>query len=424
MTLRETLLSLAVALGAGILIGAERQQSQAKARREDFGGIRTFPLISLAGALGALMVPVTGAWVLVTMLAAVGALLAVSHARQAPEGPGLSTELAALVTFALGAVAASPAVLDGPPRFLIVAAGAVTVMALLALKTPLHGFVAKVSTDDVYATAKFAILVGVVLPVLPHQPFGPLDVFVPFKLGLMVVLIAGMSFAGYVAMRAIGGQRGMLLTGFLGGLVSSTAVTLSFSGRARQEPKLAALCALAIVIASSTMFARVLAVVAVVDRSLLWALAWPMGAMAAAGFGVSMWLWWRETHRGPKTEAVPVKNPFELKQALKFGLLYAVVLLAAKAAEGAFGARGVYASSVVGGMADVDAITLSLTELHRGGLNARTATTGITLAAATNTIVKAGIAVVVGGRALALRIAAIFAFVLACGAAALVAAAR
>jgi uncharacterized membrane protein (DUF4010 family) len=424
MTLREALLSLAVALGAGVLIGAERQQAQSASRRADFGGIRTFPLISLAGALGALMVPVVGVWMLVLLLGAVGALLAVSHGRQDDEGPGLSTEIAALVTFALGALSAMPEVLPGPERFLIVAAGAVTVMALLAMKNPLHGFVAKVSTDDVYATVKFAILVAVVLPILPDHTFGPLGVLNPFKVGMMIVLVAGMSFAGYVAVRVVGGQRGLLLTGFLGGLVSSTAVTLTFSGRAKQEPQLATLCALAIAVASATMFARVLAVVALVDRSLLELLAWPMGAMAGAGFAVSIWMWWRETHRASRSEAVPLKNPFELKQAVKFGLVYAIVLFLAKAAEQAFGARGVYASSLVGGIADVDAVTLSLTELHRQGLDARTATTGITLAATMNTIVKGGIATVLGGRALGVRVGTIFLIVLAAGGAALYAVPR
>lgn len=420
LTLREIFLSLGVALGAGALIGAERQQAQVASKRADFGGIRTFPLISLMGALGALTVPVAGIWVLVVLLAGLSALLAVAHGRQeAPEGPGLSTEIAALVAFSLGALAAMPQVLPVPERFLTVAAGAAVVMALLALKTPLHGFVAKVSSDDVYATVKFAILAVVVLPILPNRTFGPLAVLNPFKVGLMILLVAAVSFAGYVAVRVVGGQRGLLLTGLLGGLVSSTAVTLTFSGRAKREPELVPMFALAIVVASATMFARVIAIVALADRSLVQVLAWPMGAMSASGFGISLWLWWRQSRRGPKSDSVPLRNPFELQQAIKFGLVYAVVLFVAKAAEQGFGARGVYASSIVGGIADVDAITLSLTELHRGGLAAKTAATGITLAATTNTVVKATIATVLGGRALGGRIGLIFLAVLSAGAVAL-----
>lgn len=424
MTLREILLSLAVALGAGVLIGAERQQAQTAAHREDFGGIRTFPLISVAGALGALALPVVGPWMLLGMLSSLGVLLAVSHGRQQADAVGLSTEIAALVTFALGAVAAMPAIQPGPERYLIVAAGAATVMALLAFKSPLHGFVAKVSTDDVYATVKFAILTAVLLPVLPNRTFGPLQVLNPFGIGLMIVLIAGISFAGYVAVRVVGGNRGLLLTGFLGGLVSSTAVTLTFSGRAKEQPGLAPICALAITMASSTMFARVVAVVALVDRPLLSTLAWSMGAMALTGFSISLVSWWREAHRASKTEAVPLKNPFRLDQAVKFGLLYAGVLFVAKAAEQAFGARGVYASSLVAGIADVDAVTLSMTALHRGGLATKTAATAITLAAVVNTLVKATIATVIGGRALGLRIARTFFVILAAGGVALYVAAR
>ena len=420
MTLLDVFLSLGVALAAGALIGAEREQAQSGGRRPDFGGIRTFPLIALMGALGALLIPVAGIWVLVVLLAVLGALLAVSHAREpAEQGPGLSTEIAALLTYCLGAVAALPQLLPVPDRFMAVAAGAASVMALLALKSPLHGFAAKVSTDDIYATVKFVILVVVVLPLLPNRTFGPLEVLNPFKVGLMIVLVAGLSFVGYVTARVVGGQRGLLLTGFVGGLVSSTAVAMTFSGRAKEQPELASLCALAILVASATMFARIIAIVAVADPALVASIVWPMGSMAATGFALSFYLWWRESHRGTKTAAVPLRNPFELKQAIKFGLVYAVILFVGKAAQQAFGTSGIYLSSLVAGIADVDAVTLSLAELHRQGLESSTASAGITIAAATNTIVKAGIAVVLGGQALRRRIVTTFLLMLAAGAVAI-----
>jgi uncharacterized membrane protein (DUF4010 family) len=319
----------------------------------------------------------------------------------------------------LGAIAATPDLLPDGPRYLLVAAGAATTMGLLALKRPLHGFIARVSEDDVYATAKFVLLALVVIPLLPNRTFGPLDVFNPFKVGLMIVLVAGISFGGYVAARLVGNRRGILVTGILGGLVSSTAVTLTFAGRAKQTPTLVSLSAVAILAASSTMFARIIVVVAVVDRPLLGVLAVPLAIMATVGYIVAAILFRKDASQGSSSEAVPLRNPFELKQAVLFGLLYAVVLIVAKAAQVYVGSGGLYASAVLAGLTDVDAITLSLTELHRSGMDARVAATGITLAAFTNTLVKGGMAAVAGGWALGRRVGASFLVVLAFGGAAL-----
>lgn len=408
MTLVEIFASLGVALGAGALIGVERQQAHGhEPDPGEFGGIRTFPLIALLGGVGAVAIPVAGLWLLGLLLVALGALLTVSYVHSTSTGDfGMSTEVAALLTFALGAVAAMPEVLPiATQRYLLVAAGAGVVMVLLALKRPLHGFSAKVSTDDIYATGKFVILALVVLPILPNRTFGPLDVLNPFKIGLMIVLVAGISFAGYVATRMIGNRRGILVAGLVGGLASSTAVTLTFSGRAKQEPRIAAACTVAIVAACSTMFARVLAVVGVVDPRLLSSLAWPLGAMAVVGFAAALLLLKREGAGSGASEEVPLKNPFELGQAVKFGLIYAVVLLVAKAGQTYLGTGGIYASAVLAGLTDVDAITLSLVDLHLGGLATTTAATGIALASITNTIVKGSLALSLGGPALGKRVA-------------------
>jgi uncharacterized membrane protein (DUF4010 family) len=407
VTLREVLGSLAVALAAGALVGAEREHaSSAKREGDEFGGIRTFPLIALLGAFGALLRPVAGPWLLVTLLAALAALVTVSYVRASADGDhGISTEIAAIATFGLGALAATPEVLPDAQRYLLVAAAAAVIMALLAVKRPLHGFVAEVKREDVYATVKFVLLALVVLPVLPDEAYGPLSVLNPFKIGLMIVLVAGISFAGYVAARVLGADKGLLAAGLLGGLVSSTAVTLTYSGRAKEEPTLASYCAIAIVAASSVMFARVVVVVAVVDRPLLASVAAPLVVMAAVGL-LGAWLLLRSTRKGRRgqTHEVPLRNPFELRQAIQFGLLYAAILFAAKAAQTYLGSGGVWVSSVLAGLTDVDAITLSLADLHRGGMEARTATIGIVLATITNTLVKLGIAASVGGLALGRRV--------------------
>jgi len=259
------------------------------------------------------------------------------------------------------------------------------------------------------------LLALVVIPLLPNRTFGPLDVINPFKVGLMIALIAGISFAGYVAARIVGSRRGLLVTGVLGGLVSSTAVTLTFAGRAKEAPALVPLSTVAILAASSMMFARVLAVVAVVDRPLLGAVALPLGVMAVAGFTIAALLLRDSAHKTDASGPVPLRNPFELKQAVQFGLLYGGVLFVAKAAQIYVGSGGLYASAVLAGLADVDAITLSLTELHGSGAEASVVATGITLAVVTNTLVKAGMAVVAGGWPLGRRVGAALLVVLVCG---------
>jgi uncharacterized membrane protein (DUF4010 family) len=435
MTLQQTFVSIAVAVAAGILIGAERQQAQATivapgveengsaSRRQapDFGGIRTFPLIALLGALGALVRPLAGMWLLGGLLLGVIAFVAVSHAWSGRRGDiGISSEVAGLVTYVLGALALmNDLVPDDSQRYLLVGGCAAMTLALLALKQPMHQFVGRISPDDIYATTKFLMLGLIILPVLPNKAFGPLLVLNPFKIGMMILLVAGISFTGYLASRLVGQDRGLLLTGFLGGLVSSTAVTLTYAGKAKKESRLAPLCAVAIVVACSTMFGRVVAVVAVVDRALLSALVWSLGTMAVVGFVASVGLYVKTNLAAKKDDSadeapsnaekggVALRNPFELKQAVTFGLLYGGVLFVAKAAQTYLGSGGLYASAVLAGLTDVDAITLSVTDLHRSGLETSVAATAITLAAVTNTIVKSTMAVTIGGKALGKAVAPI-----------------
>ncbi|MFO0647517.1 MAG: MgtC/SapB family protein [Polyangiales bacterium] len=416
--------SLAVAVASGLLVGAERQQSATAADKKDFAGIRTFPMVSLLGALGALAKPAVGVWLMVSLLAGVVAFVTVSHVRtSARDSIGISTEVASLLSFCLGAVAGLRDLMPDSDRFLLVGTTTAAVLALLALKEPLHGFVNRLSADDVYATTKFVLLALVILPVLPRGTYGPLDVFSPYKIGKMIVLVAGVSFAGYAASRIIGSARGLLVAGLLGGLVSSTAVTLTYSGRGRKEPDIASLCAVAIIAACSTMFARLVVVVAIVDRPLLPSLAPPLGATALVGFAVAFLLYRKANAASEATSrsgAEPtLRNPFELKQAVSFGLLYGVVLFVAKAAQRGAGSAGLYVSSVLAGLTDVDAITLSVVDMHRGGLSSTTSATAIMLAALTNTVVKSSVALSVGGATVGRPVAATLGAGLAVGAIAL-----
>ena len=398
MTATDALVALAVAVAAGGLIGAEREQAHG-AHASDFGGVRTFPLLAIVGVLAGFLRPVLGAWFVGALLVAVVVALAIAQVRSAGDDIGVSSEIAAIVTFGLGVMSATPELMPDPSRYLLVAGIAAVTMALLALKRPLHGFIAKVSSDDVYATVKFVLLALVVLPLLPNRAYGPFDVLNPRKIGLMIVLVAGVSFAGYVAARLVGSRRGLLVAGLLGGLVSSTALTVALAGRAKEDARLAPLSAVGIMAGCATMFPRVVLIAAVVDPRLLVALAPSFGAMAAVAYGAAFRAY-SKSSREKEHPDVEFRNPFELREALQFGLLYAAILFVARAAQHYVGTAGVYVSAALAGLADVDAITLSLADLHRAGSLSGAAAPAITLAALVNTLTKATIATVLGGKAL------------------------
>jgi uncharacterized membrane protein (DUF4010 family) len=235
---------------------------------------------------------------------------------------------------------------------------------------------------------------------------------------MMIVLIGGVSFIGYVAMRVLGPGRGLGVTGLVGGLASSTAVTLTFSKRAKEEPALAPACALAVVLACTVMSVRVIVLVAITSPALVRDVAFPMGAMAAASFAACIFLY-RESKRasteGTKSD-VQLSNPFELGTAIKLGALFAVVLFLSKAATTYAGARGTYLAGLLAGATDVDAITLSMANLSTKGLALEVATTTILIGVAANTLVKGGIALSLGGAALGKRVIGAFAISIVCGA--------
>lgn len=417
----EILLCIGTALAAGFAIGAEREREQ----QATFGGVRTFPLFAIAGAVGALVHP----FLLVALGVGLGALLVVSYLRETrgenKEGDlGLSTEIAALATFALGALSTAEWIgLAMNDRLLLVGAGATVVLALLALKRALHDFVAKVSKDDVLATIKLALLAVVVLPLLPARDLGPWQALNPQKIGLLVVWISAIGFAGYVAIRVFGARRGLLLTGLLGGLASSTAVTLTFSGRAKESPALVDPCAVAIVLASATMFPRVVLEVLAVSPDLAMRAAYPLGATALVALIGGAVLYLRLADKSnPDGDELSLKNPLTLSSALKFAALFTGVLVFSKAASTYFADTGVLLSAVVTGLADADAISLSVAELYASDdVSAGVATSGVMIACASNTVSKVVLTAILGGPKLALRVGlALSAALIAGGATALV----
>lgn len=385
-----------LALLLGVLVGLQREYAYAGGRKKAdrlFAGDRTLALMGLAGCTGAFVAELAGSpWAFVAVLAVLGIWIAVSYYVSASQGnPGMTTEVAALVTVLAGALCYWN-------QLALAAALAVTTTVILSLKLETDRLVEQLTQEDVTAVLKFAVITAIILPILPNQTFGPppFDVLNPRTIWLMVVFISGISFLGYVLVKVVGSRRGIGLTGLLGGLASSTAVTLSFTQRSQSETGLARPFALAIMAAWTVMFARVLVVVAVLNRPLLQSLWVPLAAAMAVGLGYSALLYFSQ-HTDQEGDLV-VSNPFELGPAIKFGLLYAVILLVARGAEVYLGDKGVLASSVVAGLTDVDAITISVSQLSgpTGSLALGTAALAVVLAVTANTLVKGGI-VLTGG---------------------------
>jgi len=414
MAADDLLLRLSVALFAGLLVGTERGWQRRKAAEgERAAGIRTFGLIGLAGGLWALLGVRLGELVLGLAVVALGALLAVVYWLQVRERHeyGVTTEVAALVTFALGAVA-----VEG--HLVAAAAGAVVTAFLLGFKPPLHGALQKISGIELRGALKLLLVSVVVLPVLPDRGYGPWDALNPYTIWWMVVLIAGIGFVGYIAVRLAGARYGLLLTGFAAGLMASTPLALAYARIGRERPAHAPVLAAGILAASSTMFPRALVVATVLAPPLFSHLAAPLLAMMAAGYAAAAFWWYRGADTSADTEP-PIRNPFELAPALQFGLLLGLVTLMAHALEAWVGESGLYVLALVSGLTDVDAITLSLAGFVDQGVAVRVAATGIVIAAMANTAFKAGLVIVVGGRAPGLRMAASVAIILLAGAVAL-----
>lgn len=318
-----------IALLIGALVGVEREKSQSASGHRTIAGLRTFILLAQLGSLAAwASMQYGGPALYAVALALVGFAVISGHvleSRVRPDAPGLSTEFAALTVFLLGGV-----VMYGHAE-VAVALGILT-SAVLAFKQPLHGLVARVATDDIYAVLKLLIASFIVLPLLPNRVVDPLGVLNPYLLWLLVILISGLSLVGYVAVRLLGAAHGTVVTGFAGGLASSTALTLGFARQSRIDPTSTGADALAagILTAWAVMFVRVIITIAIVNSDLLPATIKSFGALTLVTGLLAAFFYLRGLRRRPVTtsgEVVSVSNPFNLVSAVQFALLFALVLV-------------------------------------------------------------------------------------------------
>lgn len=403
---------LGLALVVGLLFGLERgwdRRDESEGKR--IAGVRTFAITGLLGGISGWLASLTSPIVLAVGFLGLSCLVAVSYWVRLKEALdlGLTTEVALLLAFSLGAASVLG---DMAPA----AAVAVVAALLLSMKRRLHQWIARIERLELEALLKLALISVVILPLLPDQGYGPGSTLNPYQVWWAVVVVAGLSFFGYAAIRLGGAQLGILMTGLFGGLASSTSTTLALARLARAQGVLAPLAAAGIVIAGSVTFLRILVLVAIFQPSLFVSLTLPMGVMAGVGFtGAALIHIFSKNREIALDEMEGIVNPLELKTAISFGALLAAVLLAVYYFKEWIGTGGVYAAAALSGVTDVDALTISVSKLVGDDLVAATAATAIFIVVSVNTAVKGGISMVIGDASLGLRVILVYAAVILAG---------
>ena len=412
MSESELLIHFGIAAGIGALIGVERERHFEADHRASFAGVRTFAIVCLAGAVCGYLFEILGPWIVIAGFLAVSALSIATFLgtlRNCEGNIGTTTELAFIFTFLVGAVIQ---LAERPAMGIALGVG---LAILLSIKTQTRQISSQISREDIFATLKFGLISCIILPFLPREPFDPYGVLTPYNIWLMVVLVSGISFTGYIATKIFGGRRGLGLTSVLGGLWSSTASTITFSARCRQHPQMHDSYALAVLIACSMMFPRQIVEVYVVGKDMVLPVLLPLGLMGLLGLGISA-IWYMRKMRS-KESGVEMTNPFSLVPALKFAVLYAAVLLLSKAAGVHFGDVGIYGAALLSGLVDVNAITLSVANLvSQDKLAVEVGTNAVVIAAISNTVVKVGMTFFFGNTEIFKRVLPWFAAILIVGA--------
>lgn len=403
------LTTLGIAFGLGMLTGLQREATNNK-----LAGVRTFTLIAILGAMsGFLTRDLDNPFILPVFALAVTAVLFIGNymnlKTQTTPDIGQTTEVAALLMFAIGGY-----LVMGDRVLGIISGGGLAI--LLYLKEHLHSFIGKLKTKELNAIMTFAGISLVILPILPNQTFGPLDVLNPYNIWLMVVLIVGISIVGYFIYQFVDHRVGIISNGLLGGMISSTATTVSYSRMTAKSPAGSSTAAFVITAASAVALVRVLIEIGVVIPLKLPEIILPLilELVLMAGICVAMFYF---IQKDKESEKVPApSNPAQFRSALVFGILYGLILLAVAFARKEFGQNALYAVAVISGLTDVDAITLSLSQLmKRGDLETDTGWRLILLASLSNLLFKGILASFLGNKRLTAWLAASFGISIAAG---------
>jgi uncharacterized membrane protein (DUF4010 family) len=370
---------LAVVVFIGMLIGLEREYARNK-EEKIFAGIRTFPLIGLYGFTSALISSITENWVYAIFFIGFAGLSIAAYYSSAKDGKvGGTSEVSSFIVFILGSL-----VYWG--YILLPVVIAIIITMFLSLKIQLHSFVGKISAADIYATLKLAIITLIILPILPDKTYGPFDVLNPRLIWYMVIFVSGISFIGYILIKLFGKDKGIIMTSLLGGLVSSTALTFSLSKKSKVEEPLSFNYGLGVITASSMMFLRVLLIISILNVSLVLPLFIPLVIFSLVGVIASI-IFYKKNLNLSEAE-IEIKNPFELKSAFIFGIVFGLTIFLSKAAQVYFGDQGLFAASALAGFSSVDAITISISRMFNHTITLQVAIKAIVFATISNTVIK------------------------------------
>lgn len=390
---------LGIALAIGLLIGLERGwRTRELNEGMRVAGLRTYGMISLLGGLSGMLTQQVDTYFIGFVFLGLTSVLLLAYGKSLDKFKDFSITgtIAMLTTFTLGALTVYG-------HITLAAASAVVITSLLGFKPLLHGWLKKLEQHELHATLKLLLISVVMLPILPDQDYGPWAAFNPYQIWWMIVLITGISYLGYFAIKIGGNQHGPVLTGALGGLVSSTAVTLNLSKLSTQYPDMENVPAAGILTACATMFARTLLLTSLMNPTVFLALSPALLVMSIFTYLVAFLLW-RNGQGFRVIEEITLENPFQLGMALKFGAFLVVIMLLSKLLTVYFGDMGTYFLAAASGLADVDPITLSMSKMSNDGLNVHVAAQAILIAVSVNSGIKGIFSWVIGGPALALRV--------------------
>ena len=399
----ENYLLLLTALAIGMLIGVERGWHEREHKEgERIAGIRTYGILGLLGGIVALLTGKNNVLLQGLTFVAIAFVWSIAYVMNftREKDASITGLIAGLLTYTLGVAAGLGYIKEA-------SAAAVVTAILLGFKPELHNWVQQLKREELQAGFKMLIISVVLLPVLPNKDYGPWGALNPYEIWWMVVIIALISFVGYFAVKIAGTRRGILYTGLFAGLSSSTAVTLHFSSLVKQNTQIEVPAATGVLLASATMFPRALAIVSIFNHALFVPLLKPVIVMSVIVYGVSVYFWRRQLKIAqPDNQQNVLRNPLNLGVALRFGLLLSAILLLSKGLQHYFGDAGMYALSGLSGMVDVDAISLSMARMNNNGDIMLTATViAITLALASNSVVKGVYALSIGGMRFGAKVA-------------------
>ena len=396
-----------IALALGALIGLEREYATYKNRGHEYAGIRTFPLIALFGALCAYFGDIISPYILIMGMLIIGILVIVAYfiiSEKSKNHFGATSEIAGLLTFFIG-------VLSYYQEFFFAVTLAVSIAVILYARSLLHHFAEKITSKELAGTLTFIVIVFLVLPLLPNQSYGPYGIFNPYFLWLVVVVVSGIGFIGYILMKWFG-EKGVVLSGILGGMISSTFTTVSLAQRSMKEKIIYRALALGVVLANGIMFIRMFIEIFIINPTMAPKLIPFFLIMIAASAFMGIFLWQKASKARGK---VALSSPLALWPALRFAIIFSVVVALVKLGNIYLSSQGIYLVSFLSGLIDVDAITLSLANQAKEGLDVDIASKGIMIAAITNVFAKGVIAYWMGGKKFSRTILWSFGFLIVVG---------